>query len=183
MSTISTSSITNMGTLTTISTSDISLGSVGTLTNINYPNNNLGTIWSSYANKTYSTEPYYILTSKYKFNFDNEIYNTTLSERIDEIKENEIIFNIKQSDDYRIEPLDTINMLLEEMTILKISKYRDEKEVCNIILKNFKFVKVNNLLSFTNKLTVNFTYDTITYDNPNIPKQEKRNVKLTKIMK
>jgi hypothetical protein len=189
------SSLNNIsGSVLTTTSSNTSIGITGTGlwsnggyygNTITYPNGigtGNGLIWNqpsmSYG---YTVSPTNIL-QKYSFNFKNKKYNEILNNKVSNMGDNFITFNVENTSDYRIEPLDTINILLNELTTLIITKTRDGKELCNITIKGFKFTKITNILTFTNYITVEFTSENIVYDNPNIPIQEKRNSKISKLL-
>lgn len=118
----------------------------------------------------------------FKFKFKNNDYNMMLNNRYPTISEDIMIFKMEYKNE-RIEPLDTIFLLLNEFSDLEITKQYDNKILNTIILKNFRFVSITNLLSYTSVLNVSFKYDTFIYDNPNIPLKEKRNIKIKNILK
>lgn len=130
-------------------------------------------------------DPIYLNLKQFEFN------NTILNEQIVEVKSNKMYFNVNVIDD-KIEPLETILQMIVSKSKMVAEVYSMDKNgniMYKILLNNFMFISVNNLLDFKYnsnhdimKLDVTYNFDNVEYINLK-NKLLYRALKINKILK
>lgn len=130
-------------------------------------------------------DPIYLNLKQFEFN------NTILNEQIVEVKSNKMYFNVNVIDD-KIEPLETILQMIVSKSKMVVEVYSMDKNgniMYKILLNNFMFISVNNLLDFKYnsnhdimKLDVTYNFDNVEYINLK-NKLLYRALKINKILK
>jgi len=131
-----------------------------------------------------SKQPIFLNLNDIKF---NDIY---LDSSIFMIENNKMYFNVNIYDG-KVEPLETILKMIKLKSVINIEMINMDKNgtiIYKIIINNFKFLKINNLLNFDYnkqdimKLDVTYTFDDIEYINLT-DKLLYRSMKINKILK
>jgi len=129
-------------------------------------------------------QPIFLNLNDIKF---NDIY---LDSSIFMIENNKMYFNVNIYDG-KVEPLETILKMIKLKSVINIEMINMDKNgtiIYKIIINNFKFLKINNLLNFDYnkqdimKLDVTYTFDDIEYINLT-DKLLYRSMKINKILK
>lgn len=187
---------------TTISSSNLSGNSTANITSgtytihsgnniVNYPYNGTITIPSNFPyNTTISPSvPYNNNVWVYPPSINTQIYDFLLEDKyseelilyIKDVYDENFIFNTGKDKYNRIQPLETIFKLINRKITFDVKIDRTD---CILIIKNVKFVKINNLMSSNSisSLSVKYENDGIEFDNTSMDITLKRREKIEKIM-
>ena len=135
-----------------------------------------------YKNSISPLDPVYVSLTAVNFN------NSCLDELLYRMNSYAVSFNVNVTADNKIEPLETILGMMksnEKMTVTKVNMNKKGEVIFRIILNEFQFISIDNLLDFNYsqsneimKLNVYYTFKDMEYININ-----ERFLKIYKILK